>query len=136
MPAFEKVIFNMPTLDVDANLSAKQFFCVKMTTTDSRVGLCSSAGEYVDGILQNKPNASGQHATVTFSGASRVRAGGTLTAGDFWGTDANGAAVKVESTNTGADIGKYAMGRVIVGAASGAIATVTIGISANLVESA
>ena len=61
------------------------------------------------------------------AGVSRVVADEALTAGDLWGTSSDGQAKIVESTNTGADTKDFVMGRVIQGAASGALATVTIG---------
>lgn len=121
-------IFTVPGMQADADLSAKQFYCVKMSTSNNKVSLCTAQGEVVFGVLQNKPDADGVAAEVMALGVTKVEAGETLTAGDLWGTDANGAAVKIERTNTGADLGDYAAGIVIEGAASGALATVTIGI--------
>jgi hypothetical protein len=134
--AFEHPILNLPDQTADADFSAKQYFCAKLSTTGNQVSVCSAAGEFVDGIIQNDPAASGDPVTIMAVGVSRVEAGGTLTRGDFWGTDATGKAVKVESTNTGADIGEWAMGRVLEGAGSGEIATVTIGLGSHLVEAA
>lgn len=121
-------IFTVPGMMADADLSAKQFFCVKMSTTDNKVSLCTTQGETIFGVLQNKPNADGVAAEVMSLGITKVEAGETLTAGDLWGTDANGKAAKIEGTNTGADLADYAAGIVIEGAASGELASVTIGI--------
>lgn len=134
--AFEHPVLNLPDCTADADFSAKQYYCAKLSTTTNKVSICGTAGEYVDGIVQNDPSASGDPVTIMACGISRVEAGETLTRGDFWGTDANGKAKKVESTNTGADIGEWAMGRVLTGAASGEIATVTIGLGTHLVEAA
>lgn len=121
-------IFTVPGMLASADLSAKQFYCVKMSTTDNTVSLCDTQGETIFGVLQNKPNASGVAAEVMALGISKVEAGETLTAGDLWGTSASGTAVKIEGTSTGADLADYAAGIVIEGAASGELASVTIGI--------
>lgn len=86
------------TLDADASIgiftgppgipgslvpnSAKQFRWIKVTGAGT-VGLCSTgATENTIGVLQNKPQAVGDAATVGFSGVSMVECGGTVTAGD------------------------------------------------------
>lgn len=120
-------IFTVPGLLAGADLSTKQFYCVKMSSTDNQVALCDTQGQPFIGVLQNKPNASGEAAEVMALGISKVECGEALTAGQYWGTDANGAAVSIETTNTGADLSDFAMGVVIEGAGSGELATVTVG---------
>lgn len=134
--AFEGVQIAPPGVTAGANLSTKQYHCVKKNTTDNQYVLCTADGEVFDGVLQNKPNAANVPANIAMFGVTRVIADETLTAGDFWGTSADGQAKIIEATNTGADIGDFVMGRVIQGAASGALATVTIGIPQFKVESA
>ena len=133
---FECSILNIPGQTADADFSAKQWYCAKFSTTDPQISVCDAAGEYVDGIIQNDPTASGDGVTLMIAGISKAEAGGTVARGDFWGTNASGKVVKVESTNTGADIGEWAMGRVVSGGASGEVVTVTIGLGAHLVEAA
>ncbi len=125
--AWELDLFTIPSLDVDADLSAKQFFCVKLTTTNNRAELCDADGEIFFGVLQDKPDAAGKQAIIRSIGVTKVVCGETIAAGDFWGTDSAGKAKKVEHTNTGADIGDFIAGQVLEGADSGELATVTLG---------
>lgn len=127
--ARENNIFTIPGLMASADLSANQFHCVKMTSTNNKVGLCDAQGEPFIGVLQNKPSADGDAAEVMALGITKIVAGENLTAGDQWGTDGDGHAVKIEDSNTGADTRDYVAGTVIEGAASGALATVTIGLA-------
>lgn len=60
----------------------KQYKFVKVTGA-RQAGLAVGASkEVVIGVLQNKPQVTGQAATVAIRGVSRVVAGGTVTAGD------------------------------------------------------
>lgn len=120
--------------DVDADLSAKQFYCVKQSTTANRLSLCDTDGEIFVGVLQNKPNAAGGAATVMMSGITKLVAAETLAPGDFWGTDSAGKAKKVESTITGADVGDYIGGVIKEGGAVNELVTGTIGIQTAIVE--
>lgn len=132
--ATENELFNLPGMTADADLSAKQFFFVKQGTTAKRVGLADTDGEVVDGVLQNKPNAAGQPATVMALGITKVEAGETLTPGDLIKTDSAGKAAVAEGTITGADVGDYVVGRCLIGAASGELATITVGFPTFRVE--
>lgn len=134
--AYEGILLAVPGLTADGDLSDKQYYCVKMSTTNQEVSLCDTDGEVVLGILQNKPNAAGVPANVASIGVSRIVANESLTAGDFWGTSSTGKATKVEDTNTGADTTDYAAGVVVKGAGSGALATVTVGFPTFKVETA
>lgn len=134
--AFEGVQTAIPGATASGNLSTKQYYCVVKNTTDNQFAVADTDGEVIDGILQNKPNAANVPANIAMFGISRVIADEVLTAGDLWGTSADGQAKIVAGTNTGADTGDFVMGRVLVGAASGAIATVTIGVPQFRVESA
>jgi hypothetical protein len=133
--AFEAPLFMVPGQVAAADLSAKQYYCVKKNTTDNQVALCSVDGEIFLGVLQNKPT-SGIAASVMAAGVTKVLAAETLTAGDYWGTDNAGKARIVEKTNTGADIGDYAAGVVLQGAGAGELASVTVGLMSFIVESA
>ncbi len=67
----------------------KQYRFVKVTGA-SQVGLAdATANEVVVGVLQNKPQFTGQSATVAIRGVSKVQAGGNVNAGQ---------AVKVKNT--------------------------------------
>lgn len=81
-----------------ADLSAKQFYAVKLTTTARQVNLASSGGEEIYGILQNKPTAN-QAADVCLLGVTKAVAGAAITAGDFLMTDTSGRLITATSTN-------------------------------------
>ena len=67
----------------------KQYRFVKVTGA-SQVGLADATdNEIVVGVLQNKPQYTGQSATVAIRGVSKVQAGGNVNAGQ---------AVKVKNT--------------------------------------
>lgn len=62
-----------------ADLSAKQFYAVKLDSAGKAI-LCSAAGEWVFGVLGNKPT-SGQAASVDVIGVVQVIAGGVIVPG-------------------------------------------------------
>lgn len=62
-----------------ADLSAKQFFGVKLTASRA-VNLVAASTDIPYGVLQNKPT-SGQAADVCLFGITKVVAGGTIAAG-------------------------------------------------------
>ena len=134
--AIELVSHKLTGLVADGDLSTKQFYCVKMSTTDDTVSLCDTDGEVILGVLCNKPDAANKAAEVAALGQVKIEAGEALAAGDRWGTDNAGKAKKVEGTNTGADTGDYAAGIITKGGASGEIVEGTIGMSTFKVESA
>lgn len=131
--ATEQMGFDVGSMVAAADLSAKQYYCVKKNTTNNQVALCAVDGEVVTGVLQNKPG-SGIAANVRMSGITKIECGETLAAGDLWGTDSSGKAKKVERTVTGADVGDYFGGEVIEGADAGELATVSIGFVTGFVE--
>ena len=79
------------TLKAGADLSAKQYFFVKIDT-DGDVVLAGD-GQNAIGILQNAP-ASGEAASVAISGVSKIVIGttGTLDSGSVISSDADGKA--------------------------------------------
>jgi hypothetical protein len=90
------------TREAAADLSAKQYTFVKVDSS-GKAAAAGTAGEVVVGVLQNKPSASGQAATVVVTGVSKVYAGGSIDEGDLIKTANDGqalAAVK-GTTNTG-----------------------------------
>ena len=72
---------------------------VKVTGAHA-VGLAVANTDVVVGVMQNKPQVTGQAATVAIRGISNVLAGGAFAAGDPLTTDAQGRAVKREGTGT------------------------------------
>lgn len=82
-----------------ADLTAKQFFLVKLSTSaDDTVLLAAANTDVVYGVLTNKPNT-GQAAEVQIVGVAKVVAGAAFTRGDALMSDANGNAITKTSTN-------------------------------------
>lgn len=131
--AWEQWDIGLGQLVASADLSTKQFYCVKAHTVNNQFALCDTDGEVVLGVLQDKPT-SGLAGNIMTVGVTKVIVGEALTAGDKWGTDGVGKAKKTEMTLTGADVGDYFGGVVLEGAAVGELATVTIGMQSGLVE--
>jgi hypothetical protein len=132
--AIELSAVKLTGLVAGADISANQFYLVKMSTTDDQIALCDTDGEVILGILGNKPDALNKPAEVMSIGQGKVECGEALAAGDLWGTDSAGKAKKIEKTVTGADTGDYVAGVVTKGAGSGEIAEVTIGMATFVVE--
>lgn len=78
----------------------KQYHFVKVTGVH-QVGLAGATGAVV-GVLQNKPQGTGQAATVGFHGVSKVVSDVALTAGDAIKVSADGQAAK---TGAGPTVG-------------------------------
>lgn len=85
--AYEESLVNV-TLEAAADLSAKQYFGVEVNTSGQAA--LAGNGEDIIGVLQNKPDAAGEPATIAISGITKASAGGTIAAGDSVGLDANG----------------------------------------------
>jgi hypothetical protein len=79
----------------NSDLSAKQFFCVKLTAADT-VDLTSANSDRALGVLQDKPKSA--HAgAVRILGMSKAVSDGSGTAisvNDYVGPDSNGRVVK------------------------------------------
>jgi hypothetical protein len=71
----------------------KQYTFVKVTGIH-QAGLATAAADGVVGVLQSKPQQTGQEATVAIFGVSNVMTGGVFVAGDWLAPDATGRAVK------------------------------------------
>lgn len=69
----------------------KQYTFVKVTGAH-QVGLAGAADTIVVGVMQNKPQVTGQAATIAIRGASKVVAAKALTAGALIYCAANGKA--------------------------------------------
>jgi hypothetical protein len=131
--AYEEVLQSI-TLDADAsigvftgvaglrgapaNQSALQYRFVKITG-EHIAGLVSATSDAVVGVLQNKPQAVGDAATVAIGGISKVEAAGAIAAGAPVYTDATGRAT---ATVAGSLMG-YAIHST---AAAGELATVLL----------
>lgn len=72
-----------------------QFLAVKITGS-RQVNVCTT-GDYIYGVLQNKP-ASGQAADVGILGVTKAMSGGTVTAGDYLSVDSSSRFVTASST--------------------------------------
>lgn len=131
--AWQQPGFCIGALKAAVDMASNQFKCVKGDTTNGQFALCNADGEVVLGILQDN-QGSGLAGDIMCTGVSKITAAETLVAGDSWGTDANGLAKKIEKSITGADVGDYAAGIVLEGAAVNELATVTIGFPTFMVE--
>jgi len=80
-------VWNLAGAQAAADLSANQFYAVKKNTTAHQYALCDTDGEVIAGVLQNKPGAVGNEATIMSLGITKVIAGEALSPGDLWGCD-------------------------------------------------
>jgi hypothetical protein len=106
------------TREAGANLSTKQYYGVKIDSSDGQVVLCDAAGENAYGVLQDKPSAAGRPCEVAVSGICRAIAGGVINPGATVKVNASGkfvdASEAVTDTQAGsatdALIGSYVIG--------------------------
>lgn len=101
------------TLVAGADLSAKQYYFVKLNSSGEAV-LCSGATDKPIGVLQNDPT-SGKEAIVTVVGGTKVVASASIDEGVLIGTASTG---KADAKVPGTDTTEYVVGQVIL--ASGA----------------
>ena len=103
--------------------NGKQYCFVKITGRH-QAGLCTNAtNELCEGVLQNKPQHTGEAATVARSGVSLIQLGATL---------ADGVAVKSSATGTAvaATLGTdTVLGVLTIGGASGSLGSVSLRVS-------
>lgn len=87
------------SLKAAADLSAKQFFAVKITATDT-MNLCAAVTDIGYGILQDKPK-SGETGSARRLGTSKAVVDGStaIAAGDKLGPNAAGKLVKVTTVD-------------------------------------
>lgn len=89
------------TYEANIDLRTKQYRWMKGvdsgTNGKMQVTTCTAAGEDAIGILQNKPEAAGDAATIWVGGTSKSIAGDTIAAGAKVQTDANGASITAAS---------------------------------------
>lgn len=95
MAAGEQTIWN-ESYQAGADLSTKQFFLVKLDTTEGRVVLCAAATDKPVGILQNAPSAVGRPAEVMKMGTSKAQVEATtdIAIGDWLGPHTDGRLIK------------------------------------------
>lgn len=94
--AVEQPLMNIGYLPAGADLSAKQFYAVKVNS--SKAIVLAGAGENALGVLQNDPT-SGQAAEVMVVGVSKVKLGATVVAGENVMADAAGKLVPATGVN-------------------------------------
>lgn len=114
--AYEGPQINLPALTASADLSAKQYYFVKISGANT-VTVCAAATDVPVGVLQNTPT-SGQAAVVCVYGVTKVSSDAALTAGNIIGTSADGQA---DAKAWGTDKTEYGVGRMLTttGAAGG-----------------
>jgi len=105
------------TLPAGEDLSGSQYRFVKVNSAGNAV-LCAAATDAPIGVLQNSPT-SGQEASVTVIGGTKVVASASIAAGIKIGTNNAG---KADAKIAGTDTTEYTVGQVIL--ASGADAEI------------
>lgn len=112
----------IPGLTASADLSAKQYYYVKMSG-EKTVTVCAGATDKPVGVLQNTPE-SGEEATVCAIGVTKISGDADLNYGDLIGTSADGQA---DAKTPGTDTTEYITGQVILGnGAAGGLITAII----------
>jgi hypothetical protein len=105
-----------------ADLSALQYYYVKLSTTDTVV-VCAAATDVPIGVLQNAPT-SGQAAEIMVTGITKVNSNAALSIGNLIGTAADGQA---DAKTAGSDTTEYVVGVVLeASGAAGELATATV----------
>tara|TARA_R110002012_G_scaffold281204_1_gene470207 strand:+ start:1312 stop:1698 length:387 start_codon:yes stop_codon:yes gene_type:complete len=122
--AYETVGIDLGMFTASADLSAKQYYYVKMSG-DNTVTVCAAITDKPIGVLQNKP-ASGEQAIVRCFGVSKVSADATLAAGDIIGTSADGQAQPI---TVGSEATVHASGQALTGGAADTLQSALITIS-------
>ena len=112
--AYESPLVTIGTFTAAADLSSKQYHFVVLASATT-VNVASAITNAPIGILQNNPE-SGQQAIVAISGISKVVADGTLAAGNFIGTSADGQA---DAISPGTDTTVYMTGQCLEAASAG-----------------
>jgi hypothetical protein len=111
------------TLVAGEDLSAKQYHFVKIDNGTGKAVAVSGAADRPIGVVQNNPS-SGQEAEVLISGGTKIKAGGSASAGQalFASASATGVTLAFGTTASAA----FAVGTWISSGASGEIATAVI----------
>jgi hypothetical protein len=121
--AYEGAQIKLGNLVAAADLSAKQFYFVKLASATT-VNVCSGVTDKPIGVLQNTPT-SGQAAEIVLFGISKVSSDGTTAAGDLLGTSSDGQA----AVYTSSDTTKFVCGQAIEAGAAGNVVTAFINIT-------
>ena len=103
------------TLEAGADLSANQFHFVTVDA-DGQLSVSTDGAASV-GVLLNDPAAAGRAAEVCINGATRVEAGGDVTAGDFVASNATGECIT-------AGTGDYILGTALQDGADGEVISI------------
>ena len=106
------------TLKAGADLSAKQYYFVKLNSSGNAV-VCAAATDIPVGVLQNNPVAN-QAAEIVVIGLTKVSTDAALAIGNFIGTSSDGQA---DAKTVGTDTTEYVVGVAMV--TSGAADTIT-----------
>ena len=102
-----------------ADLSAKQFYFVKLASTAGEVVVCNATTDHAIGVLQNDP-ADGEPAEIVGLGVTKVVCSSTaITAGSDIGWNAEG-----QANNRSAAGSRSAGTALVASAADGDIATI------------
>lgn len=105
------------------DLSAKQYYFVKIDNGDGEVVAVSGATDRPIGVLQNAPTA-GQAAEVLIVGGTKVECGGSASFGQPVFSNASGLAVTLAFGSTAS--AAYCVGSFIESATNGTIAAAVI----------
>lgn len=92
------------SLPANTDLSSYQY-CFVRTNSSGNLALAGD-GEDADGVLQDDPAAAARPGSIALGGLTKVKAGGTVTAGGYVASDSSGRAVDAVS-------GDYILGRAI-----------------------
>lgn len=83
------------TVQASADLSSNQYMFVLVNSSGQLAA--ASVDSAIAGVLQDKPAAAGRAGNLAYSGRSKIKLGGTVTAGNFLTSDSSGNAVAVAS---------------------------------------
>ena len=118
--------FSAPGMVANADLSAKQYHVVQVSTTDWKVAAITNANAPQSplGILQNDPDADGKPADVAILGICKAECGDTVTAGDVISFNNDGEIITDAETTTSSDL--YHLGIALEDGVDGEIITVAL----------
>ena len=133
--AWERPVLDLPAIVAGQDFSATgglsgpngtgQFLFVKMSASDTVV-VCNGHDDNAVGISLGN-SKQGDALQVRSIGVSKVKVGaGNLKAGDEVGSDANGQAVKITPTATGANFGSFVYGVMLEDVSATDIGTVLL----------
>jgi len=112
--AYEASQVRFGNLTAGADLSSKQYHFVKLASATT-VDVCSAITDRAIGILQNNPT-SGNTATVTIFGISKIVADGTIAFNNVIGTSADSQA---DAIVPGTDTSVTTLGVAVTAASAG-----------------